>query len=97
MSFLRIFAKPELRPLGRWGVSHEKALSLMESNKIYDSSFTPYHVNSELSNCVFKKMDSVKMYYCISCFRLRNEFEIIEKKDGSYIIKDPSYCLDGKD
>ena len=97
MSFLRIFAKPVLRPLGRWGVSHEKALSLMESNKIYDSSFTPYHVDSERLNCIFKKMDSVKMYYCMSCFRLRNESEIIEKKDRSYIVEDPSYCLHRKD
>ena len=35
-----LFREQSLRPLGRWGVSHEKALFLFEDkNAIYDHSY----------------------------------------------------------
>ena len=70
MYFTRLFTKSRVTPLGRWGVCPDKAIYLMESTKIYDSSFSPYTKNE--TKCIYKKMESSNMYYCKSCFQLSN-------------------------
>lgn len=82
MSFTRLFTKSRVTPLGRWGVCPDKAIDLMESTKIYDSSFSPYINTKDVKQCI---------YYCKSCFQLSNTTQVIKYKNA-FALKDNLYC-----
>lgn len=94
MNFIfRFVDKPEIRHLGRWGISPDIVMKQFEDNtNIYDNSFTPYKVESDLRDCRHKKMSSTNLYYCKTCFGLRNQSEITELH-GNYYPKYPKSCI----